>query len=105
MKGGASMLFAPESAIFPTLDHEIKGAYLLASNKTLNATSAAEAELAYSQTGSEGGLTFSVPAQLPKEQTLNYSKTSRPQATHLDSEMMFQTNQNAQSLDIIGFGS
>ena len=101
------MLFAPESAIFPTLDHEIKGAYLLASNKTLHAASAAEAELAYSQTGSEGGLTFSVPAQkLPKEQILNYSKTSRPQAaTHLDSEMMLQTNQNAQSLDIIGIGS
>ena len=26
-KGGTALLFTPESSIFPTLDHEIKGAY------------------------------------------------------------------------------
>ena len=49
----------------PTLDHEVKGAYQLASDKNQlvkpTPANAEEAELAHSQTGSEGGLTLSLP--------------------------------------------
>ena len=63
-----------ESAIAPTLDHEIKGTYQLESDKTTPITAAvatSDAEIAHSQMGSEGGLTLSMPTQTPpKEQLL-----------------------------------
>lgn len=72
-----AMMLAPliEPSIVPTLEHERKGAYQLVSDKTLQyktagakvsqSVSAAEAELAHSQIGSEGGLTLSLPMQAP----------------------------------------
>ena len=64
--GTTAPMFTPliESAIAPTLDHEIKGAYQLENDKTVVTTGAAatsDAEIAHSQIGSEGGLTLSMP--------------------------------------------
>ena len=50
-----------ESAIAPTLDHEVTGAYQLQPHFPAQVRAENEAELANSQTGSEGKLTLSLP--------------------------------------------
>jgi len=49
-RGGAACLFSPliEPSVFPTLDHELKGAYQLVADKTLQMPTAGEGELAQS---------------------------------------------------------
>ena len=64
--------------------------------------SAADAELAHSQTGSEGGLTLSLPVQAPpKEQLLvnNAGKISN------DDTIMMRQGVASQAIDLIGSGS
>ena len=80
--GGGSMIFSPliESAVVPTLDHEIRGAYQLENDKSNQQMqmppSVSDAELANSQMGSEGGLTLNLPMQTPpREQLLSGNLT------------------------------
>lgn len=59
-----------ESSLIPNPDHEVRGAYQLENDKSSHSAVAApsEAELAHSQTGSDGG---SIRLNLPPQTALN----------------------------------